>query len=57
MAGIGTGSSKQGPLSSPHPLLRSFPECRLALTHLGAMLLSQCMTKALQKNVIQAVEE
>ena len=57
MAGIGTGSYKQGPLSSRHPLLRSLPECRFALTHLGATLLSQCMTKALQQNVIQAVEE
>ena len=53
MAGSGTGSYKQSPLSNPHLLLQSLPEIRFELTHLGRTLVSLCMTKALQQDVIR----
>ena len=55
MVGIGTGSYKHGILSNPHPLLQSLPEIRFSLTHLGNTLVSLCMTKALQQDVIQEI--
>ena len=55
MVGTGTGSYKQSPLSNPHPLLQSLPEIRFELTHLGRTLVSRCMTKALQQEVIRDV--
>ena len=55
MVGTGTGSYKQGILSNPHPLLQSLPEIRFELTHLGNTLVSLCMTKALQNDVIQDI--
>ena len=55
MVGTGTGSYKHTILSSPHPLLQSLPEIRFQLTHLGTTLVSLCMTKALQHDVIREV--
>ena len=55
MVGTGTGSYKQGSLSSPHPLLQELPEMRFELTRLGWTLVSVCMTEALQWEVVQGV--
>ncbi|MYH32176.1 MAG: DUF4393 domain-containing protein [Gammaproteobacteria bacterium] len=57
MAGSGTGTYKRRLLLSRNPLLKSLPECRFALTHLGKTLLSRCMTQELAEKVIHVVEK
>ncbi len=57
MVGAGTGSDKESPLTSPNPLLQVIPEMRFELTHLGATLVSLCMTKALRRKVVKGMEQ